>query len=276
MKILRQIDELKAYRQSVSSLAFVPTMGALHQGHLSLITEAKKHAQTVLVSIYVNPLQFGPNEDFDRYPRDLMADQALLADLGVDLWVPSDADLYPLGKDAAIRVIGDQLLDLYCGASRPGFFAGVLTVLLRFFVLLQPTVLVLGEKDFQQQYLVARMIRDLGWDIKPVMAPLIREASGLAMSSRNRYLNLEQHQKALTIYQAMLAIKQAINRGVLDADSLKALFKTHLHSDLRLDYLAFINDQTFEPISQIEDQARILVAVYLDGVRLIDTLGDLN
>ena len=274
MKIIRSLDELKSYRASIDSLAFVPTMGALHDGHLSLIQAAKQHSDHVLMSIFINPTQFSQGEDFNTYPRNVDADLDQLKDLGVDVWLPDESQIYPLGAQNSLRLYGYELTSQYCGETRPIFFDGVLTVLLRFLLHLRPHYLVMGEKDFQQQFLVQKMIQDFGFDTQLIQSKLIREASGLAMSSRNQYLSEQERVIAATIYQSLLSIESLFQAGQRSVKVLKEAALNTLHPELKLDYLHIVCEtslRSYDEDDELPDRCRVLIAVYLNAVRLIDT-----
>jgi pantoate--beta-alanine ligase len=252
-------------------VAVVPTMGALHDGHVALIRAARKSADAVIVTVFVNPLQFGQGEDLDRYPRDLDADVAICAREGVDLvFAPSTAEMYPHG-DPAIRVASGPLGDRFEGSSRPGHFDGVLTVVLKLLHLCQPQIAVFGEKDAQQLALVRRMVADLDLPIEVLAVPTLREADGLALSSRNRYLDQQQRESATVLRKALLAGAAAGPAGstaVLKAG--RAALKTE--PGIRLDYLRLVTPAFDDVTVAQQGPALLLVAAYLGSTRLIDNI----
>jgi pantoate--beta-alanine ligase len=254
------------------TVGLVPTMGALHEGHAALIRAAKRCAGFAVVSVFVNPTQFGPNEDFARYPRTLEADQKVCADAGADLiFAPSAAEMYPEGSVTFAEVT--QLQDLLCGASRPGHFRGVCTVVLKLFNIVQPDVAVFGAKDFQQARIITQMVRDLNVPVRVQVAPTVREPDGLALSSRNRYLSAEQRAVAPGIYRALQATwGRAI--GETDVARLEAALTADLAAipGARVDYARILDADSLRPIARLDRPAVIAVAVFLGSTRLIDNL----
>ncbi len=262
------------YAQS-KSVAFVPTMGNLHKGHLSLIEKARQVADVVVVSIFVNPKQFGENEDFETYPKTLERDESLCQQLNVDyIFAPQVQNIYPSGFQTKIN--GGELAGKYCGASRPNFFDGILTVVALLFQVVEPSVAVFGEKDFQQLFLIRQMVRDLRMPVKILAAPIIREPDGLAMSSRNNYLKPWQREIALSLFNAITELKKLYNQGVADAELLLDEARKIIsgNSSMQLEYAAFIDQQTFAPaINKIIKPVRLLLAANLGqdpSIRLID------
>ena len=270
---MRRIDHPDAMQAAARTLqrggtrvGFVPTMGFLHEGHLSLMRLARKHCDHVVVSIYVNPLQFGPTEDLDQYPRDLEGDAAHCEAVGVDtLFVPTT--LYE--ADHSTRVCVDDLTQHLCGAARPGHFDGVTTVVARLFGIVQPNVAVFGEKDFQQLAVIRRMVRDLCMPIDVVGGPLVRDGDGLALSSRNKYLDPAARTRALSLHRALHAIKKATTPSV--AERLQ-LGHELLYAD-EVDYLAIVDPDSLRPLEVVDGPARALVAARIGTTRLIDNLG---
>ena len=279
LPLLRTVQELRAWRRLQHSrpLHFVPTMGALHTGHGTLIGRAAlpRDGQTpqVLVSVFVNPLQFGPGEDLERYPRQLEADCALAASAGAAaLWAPSAHDIYPQGMAEITRLLPPPSLTRgLCGASRPGHFEGVATVVARLLALVQPTRLWLGEKDWQQLQVLRRLVRDLGLPVVIEAVGTVREAGGLACSSRNRYLDAEQRQQALALPQALAAAKTAAAAGQSDAAALLELVRQPLvAAGLSPDYVELVEPHTLEPQQRLHGLALLAVAATCGPARLID------
>ncbi len=250
---------------------FVPTMGALHEGHLSLVREARKQCDHVVVSILVNPLQFAPNEDFKAYPRTLEADLALCEAAGADVvFCPDAAAIYP--ENFQTRVIGGELTQRYCGQTRPIFFNGVLTVVNILFGIVRPQKAFFGEKDFQQLFLIKQMVKDFWMPIEIIGMPIIRESSGLAMSSRNSYLSELQKQEATCLFQAILAVQEAVKTGERDIQALLDLARSKI--SLEIDYIELVSVKSLERLTgTLLEPARLLMAGYIGDkprVRLID------
>lgn len=265
-----------SYRHARQIIGFVPTMGCLHEGHLSLMREAKKQCDIVIVSIFVNPLQFGPKEDFSTYPRTFERDLELCSQAGVDVvFAPTPKELYP--SDFTFKVLGGPLANLYCGASRPGFFDGVLTVVSILFHLTKPHKAFFGEKDFQQLFLVKQLARQLFFSVDVIGMPIVREHNQLAMSSRNHYLSEEQkNSDALVLYNTLCLLQKQVSNGCLETSVLRqhALELQKQVPSFECDYIAFVHESTFEPVQQvIPNHTRLLLAGYLtqtSRVRLID------
>ena len=266
-------ESLERERVAGRSIAFVPTMGALHEGHLSLVDLAKEAADVVVVSIFVNPLQFGPKEDFDEYPRTLAADSELLEEHGVQyLFAPTVTDIYPNGTEITQRagVVGST----FEGAARPGHFDGMLTVVNRLMEIVEPNAVVFGEKDAQQVFLVRKLIGARFPDCTFIEAPTLREASGLAMSSRNRFLSTEELSDAETIYQHLDALKTDLESGETTSVALaKHSQAIESEAKAKLEYLAVIDPQLFRPVDDnYQGPAKIIVAAKVGEIRLIDNL----
>ena len=277
LKQIRTLREMKKYLKEVRArrrrIALVPTMGYLHEGHLLLVREARRLASVVVVSIFVNPTQFGPNEDLDRYPRDMRGDLRKLRQEGVDVvFSPDAAEIYPERYQTYIDVT--EVTRDYCGTSRPSHFRGVATVVTKLFTTIQPDVAVFGEKDFQQLVVIRRMVRDLGLDVDVVGLPTVREEDGLAMSSRNAYLSPAQRQQATTIYRGLRKAKRLLDSGERDAAELAAIAIDLLREeqDLVIDYVAVCDPETLERIPEVEKEAVLLVAVKVGDTRLIDNI----
>jgi pantoate--beta-alanine ligase len=274
------ITEVPALRQAVRTargrglrIALVPTMGALHAGHLSLIEAARQANTFVVVSIFVNPTQFGPNEDFDRYPRPLSCDLELCAAAGVDLvYHPDPAAMYPAGYCTYVEVTG--LLDVLCGASRPGHFRGVATVVLKLFNQVQPDRAYFGQKDAQQVQIIRRMVRDLDVPVEVVACPTVREADGLALSSRNAYLDATQRRHAIALYSALQEARQRVDAGERDAVALRQLLADRIAATpgAALDYAAVVDAETLTPLTRLQGPVLLALAVKFGATRLIDNL----
>ncbi|MEV1131685.1 pantoate--beta-alanine ligase [Agromyces sp. NPDC049794] len=269
------IAELRALlderRAAGASVALVPTMGALHDGHFALVRRAHEVADVVVVSIFVNPLQFGPNEDLEKYPRTLEADVAALAGLGVDaVFAPGVDEMYPRGAEGGTTIHAGPIGARYDGASRPGHFDGMLTVVAKLFGIAQPDVAVFGQKDGQQVFLVSRMVADLELPLRLEVVPTVREPDGLALSSRNRYLDAEQRKAALVLVESVRAAEAAAADGPSEllAEGVAAFGD---HDGVNLDYFVVVDPETFLPISDdFRGRALVLVAAYVGSTRLID------
>ena len=252
-------------------LGFVPTMGALHAGHLALVERAKLENASVVVSLFVNPLQFGPGEDFERYPREFENDRKLLEERGVELlYAPKPERMYPAGFASSIDVgpLGAQLE----GARRPGHFAGVATVVAKLLHALEPTSLYLGQKDVQQTAVIRAMLRDLDMATNPIVAPTVREADGLALSSRNVFLSETARAAAPSFFRALRAVESAIEGGELDPAAALASGRALLEAPLTWDYLEVVDPATFVPLARIVRPALVVGAVFAGTTRLIDNL----
>lgn len=276
MQIIRDIATLHrgvdALKQGRKSVALVPTMGALHDGHLSLVRMAKRVADHVVVSIFVNPTQFGPNEDFDAYPRDEARDAALLVEAGVALlWAPEVSVMYPAGHATHIEVAG--LGADFCGAARPGHFDGVATVVAKLFNQVRPDIAIFGEKDWQQLAIIRRMARDLDFAIDILGAPIARAPDGLALSSRNAYLTDEQRAAAAAFPAALQAAAKAIAGGGEAAEALAAAEAAIVAGGFdSVDYVALVDADSLERLSRFRAPARLLGAARIGKTRLIDNL----
>jgi len=272
VRVLRRPDEARAVLAG-RGVGFVPTMGYLHRGHLELIRRARAENPEVAVSIFVNPLQFGPSEDYERYPRDEERDLALLEAEGVDFaFLPTKEELYPPGFSTFVEVTG-PLVERWEGAHRPGHFRGVTTVLAKLFNLVRPRRAYFGEKDFQQLAVVRRMVADLGLPLEIVGVPTVREPDGLALSSRNVYLTSEHRRQAAKLYQALTRAREVAKAGgsVAEAEeAARAVIATI--PDFSLDYLAIVDPETLEPLASWVPGARAIVAGRFPEVRLIDNL----
>ncbi|MEX0834120.1 MAG: pantoate--beta-alanine ligase [Actinomycetota bacterium] len=277
MEVVRRADEIlqagKIAREQGRTIGFVPTMGALHKGHLSLIRRAREESGTVIVSIFVNPLQFGPSEDFERYPRNEGADARAAESEGADLlFAPGAEEIYPDGESTPVDPgPAGRLLE---GASRPAYFEGMLTVVDRLFGLIVPDRSYFGEKDWQQLVLVRRMARARHPEIEIVACPTVRERDGLAMSSRNSYLNAEQRVAAASLYEALKGAEAMFDAGERDAQVLVAEMEKRLGSEplVEPDHAAIVDEETFEVFERIGGRARALIAARIGEARLIDNM----
>ena len=264
-----------ARRLAGAKIALVPTMGYLHEGHLSLIAAAKKKgAQEIVVSVFVNPTQFGPNEDYDKYPRDERADRAkCLAAGATAMFFPTPANMY--AEDHSVWVNEEGALSgTLCGARRPGHFRGVCTVVAKLFNLVHPHFAVFGQKDFQQATIIKRMVRDLNFDLDIVVAPIVREPSGLARSSRNTYLSAEEKERALALSRSLLALKAEVAaKGALRWNAAKAkIVKTLEAAQLKVDYVEAVDAAALRPVKTVTKGVAVLLAVYDGKTRLIDNM----
>ena len=278
MKIFTEPKKLQkwcaARRMEGRKVALVPTMGYLHEGHLSLIAEAKRRgAQEIVVSVFVNPVQFGPNEDFDKYPRDEKADLAKCRAAGATaVFFPTPANMY---LDAhSVYVNEEDLSKGLCGARRPGHFRGVCTVVAKLFNLVHPHFAVFGQKDFQQAAVIRRMVRDLNFDLDVVVAPIVREPSGLARSSRNTYLSDDERKRACALSQALFAAASAVKaKGKVPWKAERAKIVRRLESaGLVVDYVEAVDGYTLAPVKRLEKGVAVLLAVYCGKTRLIDNI----
>lgn len=263
---------LKLFRDAGETIALVPTMGALHDGHLALVADARRRADRVVVSIFVNPRQFGPNEDFDAYPRRAEADSAKLDAAGVDLlWMPSVDEMYPAGFATNISVAG--LPDRLCGAARPGHFDGVATVVAKLFNQVRPDIAIFGEKDWQQLAIIRRMAADLDMALDIVGFPTQREDDGLALSSRNAYLTDAERAAAIALPRALGHAARALEAGQDSAAALAAVAPALLKAGFSaVDYVELVDAVTLEPVQTIVRPARLLAAARIGKARLIDNL----
>ena len=263
----------KEARRAGKSVGFVPTMGALHQGHLSLVRTARAQADVVIASVFVNPTQFGPTEDFSKYPRDPEKDSAMLAAEKCDhLFLPSVEEMYPPGGTTWINVEGlSEKLD---GRSRPGHFRGVTTVVSKLFNIVQPDFAFFGQKDAAQVAIVNKMVRDLNFEVRIVLCPIVRESDGLAMSSRNAYLNPEQRKQALVLYRALMRVQTLADRGESSSARLKVAGEQVMAEEpaVKPDYFEIVNRDTLDPVSDISGGALVAVAAYAGSTRLIDNI----
>ena len=269
--------EVKKWRAEGLKVGLVPTMGALHEGHLSLIKKAKAECDKVVVSDVVNPIQFGPSEDFDKYPRTLEEDMKLCDDEGVDIvFAPTPKEMYGnnrLSNDTLTYVCPPYFyVDKLCGKSRVGHFDGVCTVVMKLFNIVQPDYAYFGQKDAQQVIIIQKMVEDLNIPIEIIQCPIVREKSGLALSSRNKYLSEEGKKDALVLSQILNNIKACFKRGITDIEALKETAYSYLTEKHDLEYLEILNKKTLEEEKNADKDSIALIACRVDGVRLIDNI----
>lgn len=275
MDIINSIKEMQlrssAARQAGQTIAFVPTMGFLHQGHLSLLEEGRKRGGLLVLSIFVNPTQFGQGEDFEDYPRDLERDSELARQAGVDIvFAPTAKEMYPRGYATYVAVEG--ITDPLCGASRPGHFRGVTTVVSKLFNIVQPHVAFFGDKDFQQRTVIQRMVLDLNMAVDVIGLPIHREEDGLAMSSRNVYLNADQRQQALALSQSLSEARRRVAAGESDAEAIIGCVRRMIDAQplARIDYIHVCHQLTLENQASVDSDSVLLLAVFFGQTRLID------
>ncbi len=276
MILLKTLSEIEAWRLSFGNrtLSFVPTMGALHDGHLTLVKAALNTNGLVVVSIFINPGQFGPSEDFDRYPRTTESDIALLEGMGVDaVFLPTSALIYPNGYVKATRVKVPLIGKRLCGRSRPHFFEGVCSVVMRLISIIRPDYLVMGEKDFQQLQIIRQMCEDLFIPVQMIPVEIVRESDGIAMSSRNRFLSASARTIACHLYVGLRNAQESVALGETRSAPLKRAMTTYLSlfPEIIIDYIEII-DSRIQRQSRVGDDARLVVAVWIAGVRLIDNI----
>jgi pantoate--beta-alanine ligase len=272
-KIIRTISEMRKISSNwPTSVGFVPTMGFLHEGHLSLIKTAQKDNETTVVSIYVNPAQFGPQEDLSEYPRDLEKDIELLAELNVGyVFLPDDGEMYPKNFKTWIQV--EDITEIMCGIARPTHFKGVTTIVNKLLNIVRPDTIYLGEKDFQQLIVLKTMVRDLNMTCEVKGCPIVRESDGLAMSSRNIYLKGEDRDKALCLYKSLLLAQKLFSEGVKDPELLRSQMEDIITQNGGvIDYIAFIDAESLKVVDELHKGCRIALAVKISGTRLIDNL----
>ncbi|MDF0749887.1 pantoate--beta-alanine ligase [Marinobacter sp. 71-i] len=278
MRTVHTLKELRAmlrsYRQQGKRIGLVPTMGNLHEGHISLVRKAREAADIVVTSIFVNPMQFGAAEDLDTYPRTLIEDQERLEAAGSTLvFAPSNDEIYPEGLARHTRIVVPEVSEGHCGASRPGHFEGVATVVTKLFNMVHPDIAVFGEKDFQQLAVIRKLARDLMIPVEVIGAPTVREKDGLAKSSRNGYLTEQQRAVAPVLYRTLQQTAEQIRRGRTDFHTLEAeANKALAEAGLRPDYFNIANSLTLKPANTDDTELTLLVAAFLGTTRLIDNL----
>ncbi|MDP2939111.1 MAG: pantoate--beta-alanine ligase [Candidatus Omnitrophota bacterium] len=277
MRIIRSIKKLRQFvknaKRKGKTIGFVPTMGYLHEGHLSLLREAKKDCDICVVSIFVNPIQFGPKEDFSRYPRDIKRDKFLLKSAGADIiFYPSIKIMYPPGF--LTFVVIERLSDVLCGNSRPGHFKGVTTVVTKLFNIVQADIAYFGQKDIQQSIIIQKMVEDLNMPLKIKLMPIVREIDGLAMSSRNVYLFPQQRSDAVILWQALKKAKQMINMGERSSQAIISSIKKLICTKkrVRIDYIDCVSIDNLTSLRKLKGRVIIALAVWIGKVRLIDNI----
>ncbi len=275
MKVVKSVAEMQQladlWRRDGKVIAFVPTMGYLHEGHLALMRLGRTKGQILVISIFVNPIQFGPKEDYERYPRDLERDLKLAESVGVDVvFAPEVEEMYPQGFQTLVDVT--ELSRPLCGKSRPGHFRGVATVVTKLFNIVKPHIAIFGEKDFQQLVVIRRMVKDLNMDVQIIGHPIVREADGLAMSSRNVYLSPQERSVALRLSQSLSIARRLVRQSTLDAGEILKAVTSHLCQDdaLRLDYAELRDPETLEEVSVINKPTLLAIAAFVGNTRLID------
>lgn len=275
MRIIEFVSEMQQladeWRRQGKRIGFVPTMGFLHEGHLALMGEAKRRADVVAVSVFVNPTQFGPNEDFECYPRDMERDIRLCTEVGVDvIFAPRVSEMYPDGYQTSVEV--SKVTTPLCGRTRPGHFRGVTTVVAKLFHCVKPHIAIFGQKDYQQWVAVRRMVRDLNMDIEIVSYPTVRESDGLAMSSRNTYLSPAEREIALRLSRSLRAAQELVDRGEIYGEAVLMKVREVLESGggLRIDYVQLCHPDTLDDVLTVDGCAVLLMAAFIGKTRLID------
>jgi len=272
-KLINSIDEMFSIRRQLKGkIGFVPTMGFLHEGHLSLLREAKKQTDIVIVSIFVNPTQFGVNEDLSNYPRNIERDIELLTNLEVDyIFFPTDAQMYPDGFKTWVNV--DKITQVLCGRSRPTHFRGVTTIVAKLMNIIDPDLMFMGEKDFQQLVVLKQMVKDLNFRTKLVGCSIVREEDGLALSSRNKYLSIKERKKALCLNKSLLLAQKLFNEGFVSSNKIISQMTDLIESNEGIiDYIEVFNPETLEHIPELVSGSRIALAVIIENTRLIDNI----
>ncbi|NFP91812.1 pantoate--beta-alanine ligase [Clostridium sporogenes] len=277
MNIVHTIKDVKEvskkWKDESLSIGYVPTMGYLHEGHASLIKKAREENDKVIVSIFVNPIQFGPKEDYSTYPRDLDKDSSLCEKFGADLiFNPEASEMYPNKMYSHVNV--DILTENLCGEKRPGHFQGVCTVLTKFFNIITPTRVYFGEKDAQQLAVVKKMVQDLNFPIEIIGCPIIRESDGLAKSSRNAYLNIKERKSALVLNKSLKEALNALEFGETKSNTIKNIIVNRLNKEplAKIDYVSIVDSDNLQPVEEIKSSILVAIAVYIGKTRLIDNL----
>jgi pantoate--beta-alanine ligase len=273
---MTRIQDMREYslkaREEGKTIGFVPTMGALHDGHISLVNAARRECDRVVMSIFVNPTQFGPGEDFEKYPRDMERDKAVAEKAGVDcIFAPGAGEMYPEGYGTFVEVSG-SMADALCGRSRPGHFRGVTTVVAKLFNIVEPDKSYFGQKDAQQAALIKKMVKDLNISTEIRVMPIVREKDGLALRSRNAYLSEDERRQALGLHRSLNKAEENVAGGERSASALKKEMENILSrgNDVRIDYIEIVDAETLEPVAEIKNEALIAIAAFVGATRLID------
>lgn len=277
MKVVDTIPRMstlvKIFKKEGKSISLVPTMGYLHEGHLSLVRAAKKHTDVVIMSIFVNPIQFGPKEDFEKYPRDLKRDEQLATSAGADIiFSPPVKDMYPAGYSTYVNVEG--LTDTLCGSSRPGHFKGVTTVVAKLFEIVRPDIAYFGQKDAQQAIVVKKMAHDLNMAVEIKIMPIVREPDGLAMSSRNVHLSADERKDALVLREALKKAEDAVEAGERDPKKVIKMMQESIKKapSAKIDYISIVDAHNLKEMKAISGEALVALAVFIGKTRLIDNI----
>jgi pantoate--beta-alanine ligase len=277
VKIINKINQMKKYaqraREQGKTIGLVPTMGYLHRGHLSLMRRARKENDLLLISIFVNPAQFGEGEDYNKYPRDLKGDKKLAREVGTDLiFTPSVRQMYPRGYSTFVNE--EKLSPYLCGLSRPLFFRGVTTVVTKLFNIISPTRAYFGKKDFQQLVIIKRMAKDLNLEVKIISLPLVREKDGLALSSRNSYLNKKERKSSLVLHKSLEKARKMIKSGERDSRKIISRMKRMIREEkpAKIDYLKICDSETLEEVKRIKGRTLVALALRIGKTRLIDNI----
>ena len=276
MRLIRSLSAItsavKVFRKSKNKIGFVPTMGAFHEGHISLIRRAKKENNKVVVSVFVNPIQFGPNEDYKKYPRDISRDKELAEKAGCDiLFYPSAESMYPKGFNTHVKPEGPSAL--MCGKLRPGHFKGVATICAKLFNIVTPDTAYFGQKDYQQALIIKNMVKDLNMDIRIKILPIVREISGLALSSRNRYLTPAEREDARLLYRVLKKARSIIRQGEQDSSKLRSIIDNILKKPgIKIEYISIVDPDTLEEKKMIDSSFLVALAVKIGRTRLIDNM----
>ncbi|ADL11666.1 pantoate--beta-alanine ligase [Acetohalobium arabaticum] len=277
MELCKSIDEVRDFigkqQKAGKEVGLVPTMGYFHQGHLALMEKAREENDIVVVSLFVNPTQFGPDEDYNEYPRDLDRDLELAEEAGVDIVFAPEADEVYLSQ-AATKVMVEGLTDYLCGAAREGHFTGVCTIVTKLFNIIDPDRAYFGQKDAQQVLVIKRLVKDLNFDLEIVTVTIQREEDGLAISSRNKYLDSKEREAATILYQTLQLAKDLINQGKRDAEAVKERLINKIEAEplAEIDYVEIVDQSTLEPLVEIKGEVLMALAVYIGDTRLIDNL----
>lgn len=277
MRVIKSIDQMRSLSEHLKKenkrIGFVPTMGFLHEGHLSLIRLAKKQSDVIVVSIFINPTQFGPNEDYNRYPRDFASDEEKCREEAVDiLFYPTAEDMYT--PNFKTYVYTKDLAEKMCGATRPIHFKGVTTIVAKLFNVVQPNLAVFGQKDAQQNLIIRRMVNDLNFNVDIITGPIIRESDGLAMSSRNKYLSPAERKAALVLYKTLCLAKNLIDQGETLSATIREEMLQMINNEqmTKLDYIAIVDFDMLEPIDTVQKNTLIAIAANVGKTRLIDNI----